>query len=595
MEVAGLAVGIAGLGSLLSGCTNAFRLVQQGRSFGKDYKILETKFGNQELRLRAWGRACGLSDGTRHHPRLDDCELHQQLEATLECIKLLLGDAKHLQDTYGLKPCPKDPDQKLDATLKARPLSVGSSEAGPSRKASLTRLLSRRSLLQRDTPSPTLQNKSTPTLATVHWIIEDRAKFSELIKHLKDFIDDLEDLTMTTDIPRRQLVFVEYEVESIDDVETLEDMESAREGDDDVVSDAASARLERISEGSASVRTSMQSGRDSLPSIVTLESLESYFTARTHFSRPSSIAASEYFVPTAEFHRVTGYELYGDEARSNKLLRLQARPSGGRGLIRKGQAGKNGKAGPPLRCIAVGDISARKTDLLSCLTLGGFPTAHTPLVFKECITECSVDGHSVDLVLCDTSGLEEYEKLRTSSYSKAGVIIICLLVDPLSPNYDQVRQKWIPEVNNQFPEAGRIIVGIEPDRAYQTSRIDVARGKRLAAEVDASYYIQCNLETGAGVDDVLEAATRAAIIGRSLRNGAESSRGWRFSWRDYRQRLPAIEETGASFEQKRKAEPPSYNRPVPETLYSGDFGVDWARVPGTQGLFITNPDDEVCR
>jgi hypothetical protein len=50
-------------------------------------------------------------------------------------------------------------------------------------------------------------------------------------------------------------VFVEYEIESIDDIETLEEMEAAREDDYDVVSDAAGSRLERISQGSASIRT----------------------------------------------------------------------------------------------------------------------------------------------------------------------------------------------------------------------------------------------------------------------------------------------------------------------------------------------------
>jgi hypothetical protein len=83
MEVAGLAVGVAGLAGLFSCCNSAFQLVQKGRSFGRDYKILETKFANQELRLRAWGRASGLADGTGYDKRLDERELRQQVEATL--------------------------------------------------------------------------------------------------------------------------------------------------------------------------------------------------------------------------------------------------------------------------------------------------------------------------------------------------------------------------------------------------------------------------------------------------------------------------------------------------------------------------------
>lgn len=284
MEVAGLAVGVAGLAGLFSACSSAFLLVQKGRSFGKDYKILETKFNNQELRLRAWGRACGLIDGTQYDVRLDEPELHQQLEATLECIKLLLGDAKELKDRYGLRPC----EGRFEGS-RSDSIAIGSYPTGArpvnflERRGSLKELLFRRTRSQRSRPN------SASAIGTALWIIEDREKFSELVRHLKDFIDDLEDLTRATDVPPRQLIFVEYEIESIDDVDELEYMEMARQGDDDAVSDAASARLEQLSQGTASIRASMETGRTG--SFITLES---YFTARTQssVSRTNSLANS---------------------------------------------------------------------------------------------------------------------------------------------------------------------------------------------------------------------------------------------------------------------------------------------------------------
>jgi hypothetical protein len=172
-------------------------------------------------------------------------------------------------------------------------------------------------------------------------MIEDREKFSELVRHQKNFIDDLEDLTKATQIPRRQLVFVEYEVESINDIETLEDMESAREGDHDSVSDAASARIERLSQGTLSRRSSIISRRTSfmtMESVITLESLESYFTARTHLSSYSSTDFEE-FLSSAGFRRIAArdvFKSYNDQAASNRLLRLQARPRNSSELLRKG-------------------------------------------------------------------------------------------------------------------------------------------------------------------------------------------------------------------------------------------------------------------
>ncbi|KAF2677398.1 hypothetical protein K458DRAFT_378264 [Lentithecium fluviatile CBS 122367] len=603
MEVAGLAVGVAGLAGLYGCCSSAFQLVQKGRSFGKDYKILETKFGNQELRLRAWGRACGLVDGTQYDQRLDEPELFQQLKATLECIKLLLSDAQELKERYGLRSCSRSTSEEMGASLAPSSSSSGGSSTSPGRRASLGRLLLRRSLIQRNDSTSALRTGSSSTIATAHWIIEDREKFSELARHLKDFIDDLEDLTKATEIPRRQLVFVEYEIECINDIETLEDMESAREDDHDVVSDAASSRLERMSQGTASIRSPRDSGRASfmtVESAITLESLESYFTARTQFSRPSSIIDSEYFIPGAEFYRVVGYKAYGDQALSNKLLRLQARPRDPQEILRKGQFGGKRKGNPRFKCVVVGDSSARKTELLSCFALGGFPTAHTPLVFKEYATECNVDGNLVDLTLWDTSGQEDYDQLRRNAYGGSSVVIICFLIES-SPDYDQIRQKWIPEVRERCPATGRIIVGIEPDGAYKTSRIDITRGKRLAQEVDAMHYIQCNLESGAGVDDVFEAATRAAIRAKL----PSLSRGWRLPWR-------AIDQTGGvqaanpTFGPKRDQPAAShpaarfaadarrpYAAPASSLRYYTYAQLPPSDIDDPRQLFVANPDDSM--
>jgi hypothetical protein len=64
---------------------------------------------------------------------------------------------------------------------------------------------------------------------------------------------------------------------------------------------------------------------------------------------------------------------------------------------------------------------------------------------------------------------------------------------------------WVPDVRLRCPGASFIFAGVEPDGAYKTSRVDLSRGKRLAQELGAQQYIQCNLESGAGVDDVFEA------------------------------------------------------------------------------------------
>jgi hypothetical protein len=84
------------------------------------------------------------------------------------------------------------------------------------------------------------------------------------------------------------MMFIGYEVESIKDLGTLEEMEMARRGEEDSVPDAASLRLEVMSQATSNVRTSMASR--SLRSFVTMES---YVTARTHISDASSVALKD--------------------------------------------------------------------------------------------------------------------------------------------------------------------------------------------------------------------------------------------------------------------------------------------------------------
>lgn len=45
------------------------------------------------------------------------------------------------------------------------------------------------------------------------------------------------------------------------------------------------------------------------------------------------------------------------------------------------------------------------------------------------MTDCRVDGRSVQLALWDTAGQEDYERLRPMAYSKAHVILIGFSVD----------------------------------------------------------------------------------------------------------------------------------------------------------------------
>lgn len=174
------------------------------------------------------------------------------------------------------------------------------------------------------------------------------------------------------------------------------------------------------------------------------------------------------------------------------------------------------------KLVIIGDGACGKTSLLSVFTLGYFPTHYVPTVFENYVTDCRVDGRSVQLALWDTAGQEDYERLRPLAYSQSHVILIGFSVD--SPDsLENVRHKWIEEARDKCPEVPIILVGLKNDLRQDPVAIEEMRkkslrfttpkeGEQMAQLCGARKYLECSSLTGDGVDDVFEAATRAALL-----------------------------------------------------------------------------------
>ncbi|GIJ87659.1 rho GTPase [Aspergillus pseudoviridinutans] len=147
---------------------------------------------------------------------------------------------------------------------------------------------------------------------------------------------------------------------------------------------------------------------------------------------------------------------------------------------------------------------------------------YVPTVFENYVTDCRVDGRSVQLALWDTAGQEDYERLRPLAYSKAHVILIGFAVDT-PDSLENVKHKWIEEANERCPGVPIILVGLKKDLREDPLAIEEMRKKSLrfvtskegsetATQIGARKYLECSSLTGEGVDDVFEAATRAALL-----------------------------------------------------------------------------------
>lgn len=95
------------------------------------------------------------------------------------------------------------------------------------------------------------------------------------------------------------------------------------------------------------------------------------------------------------------------------------------------------------------------------------------------------------------------------------------------------RIQWVEEANEKCPNVPIILVGLKSDlRNDPVAQEDMRRksmrfvtskeGSDIAREIGARKYLECSSLTGDGVDDVFEAATRAALL--TFEKGERGSR-----------------------------------------------------------------------
>jgi Rho family protein len=117
------------------------------------------------------------------------------------------------------------------------------------------------------------------------------------------------------------------------------------------------------------------------------------------------------------------------------------------------------------------------------------------------------------------------------AYSKAHVILIGFSVD--SPDsLENVKAKWSEEARDRCPAVPIILVALKKDlrddplaqeemRKKSWRFVSTKEGQDMKEMIGARKYLECSSLTGDGVDDVFEAATRAAMItGRKQRGEA---------------------------------------------------------------------------
>lgn len=118
------------------------------------------------------------------------------------------------------------------------------------------------------------------------------------------------------------------------------------------------------------------------------------------------------------------------------------------------------------------------------------------------------------LGLFDTAGQEDYDRLRPLSYPQTDVFLVCFSVT--SPaSFENVREKWFPEVHHHCPGVPCLIVGTQVDlrddpqvvqklAKQKMAPVRKEDGERMARELGAVKYVECSALTQYKLKDVFD-------------------------------------------------------------------------------------------
>ncbi|KAM4571641.1 transforming protein RhoA-like isoform 1-T1 [Fundulus diaphanus] len=153
------------------------------------------------------------------------------------------------------------------------------------------------------------------------------------------------------------------------------------------------------------------------------------------------------------------------------------------------------------KLVIVGDSSCGMTSLL---TFFKKDVDYVPTVIPTSVVDIEVDGKQVPLVLWDTSGQQDYPQLRPLSYQDTDVILMCFSVDSLD-SFENISEKWSPEVKHFCPNVPIILVGLNKDlRNDDQTREALAKMKKA--------WSQLNLKRGKRwLNALVPIATRSVL------------------------------------------------------------------------------------
>lgn len=119
----------------------------------------------------------------------------------------------------------------------------------------------------------------------------------------------------------------------------------------------------------------------------------------------------------------------------------------------------------PLRSrkiLLLGDMNCGKTNLITTYCCDRYMEQYSPTILHYCHSDAKAFGRTVELILADVSGRDDFKPLRQCSYFKTDIAILCYSAGDRK-TLERISSHWLPELNQHIPKCPFLIAETKKD------------------------------------------------------------------------------------------------------------------------------------
>ncbi|SRR5579883_2170250 len=152
----------------------------------------------------------------------------------------------------------------------------------------------------------------------------------------------------------------------------------------------------------------------------------------------------------------------------------------------------NNEESASIKLIVVGDpLNNAKKRLVEKFTGKTFPSDYLPTSFDDYDVAINLGGKNYNLIFRDTTGNEDYERLRALSYINRDIVLLIYSIHNRE-SFEQIPAKWYPEASHYCPSASLILVALDTQEPATKMDVTSIEGEKLAEEIRAT-FVSCSI------------------------------------------------------------------------------------------------------